>query len=258
MHKLLPVFAVTCLTVTSLPALAGDSPHSVTGNLTFTSDYRYRGVSQTFNEPAIQGGLDYTHKSGLYLGTWASNVSEASLAGANMEWDFYGGYSWEVMPGVTVNIGGLYYYYPGKDKAAFNSNPNTFELYAGVTWKWLNVKYSRTTTKWFGIADSSGSGYLEANVSLPLPGDFNLGLHYGYQEIAGKQGGSKNEDYADWKISVSKELAGFNVSLAYVDTDIGRNHNVLGGPTGVRNFQIGTKTRDLADGTVLFSIGKSF
>ncbi|MDW8323197.1 MAG: TorF family putative porin [Burkholderiales bacterium] len=237
-----------------LPALA-DGPHSLTGNLSFTNDYRYRGVSQTFKEPAIQGGLDYSHKSGFYLGTWASNVSEAELAGANMEWDFYGGYNASLGKDLSLNVGGLYYFYPGKDKAAYGFDPNTFELYAGVTWKWLNVKYSHTTTKWFGVPDSTGSGYLEANATFTLPGDFTLGLHYGYQAIAGSQGGVKNDDYADWKVSLSKELMGFNVSLAYVDTDIKSTDSVMG---GAKNFTKGSKTRDLADATLLISIGKSF
>jgi uncharacterized protein (TIGR02001 family) len=253
MKKSLIVLALAGI---SLPALAEEtSPHTVTGNLSLTNDYRYRGVSQTFEDPAIQGGFDYAHSSGVYLGTWASNVSEAELAGANIEWDIYGGYTLS-MGDFGINVGGLYYWYPGKDEAAAGFDPNTFEVYAGVTWKWINLKYSRTTTKWFGVADSEGSGYYEANVTVPLPADISLGLHYGFQDIAGDNaGGGENDDYSDWKVSVSKPILGFNVSLAYVDTNIDAADNVMGFN---KAFTKGSETVDLADGTFLISVGKTF
>lgn len=232
-------------------AQAADSPHSLSANMALASDYRFRGISQTFEDPAIQGGIDYSHKSGIYLGTWASNVEPHLLAGSNMEWDFYGGYTFDVGP-LAVNVGGLYYYYPGKDKVAYDADPNTFEVYAGATWQWLNIKYSHSTTKLFGISDSEGSGYLEANVSVPLPYDISLGLHYGKQFVAG----TGNEDYADWKVGVSKEFGGFNFGLAYVDTDVSSSNATWGYLTAA---DIGkTKTKDLTDGTVVLTISKSF
>lgn len=240
----------------SLTALAEESsPHTVTGNLSLTNDYRYRGVSQTYEDPAIQGGFDYAHSSGVYLGTWASNVETSLLNGSNIEMDFYGGYNWAVTPDITVNVGGLYYYYPGQTAGAA-LDIDTFEVYAGVTWKWLNLKYSRTTSKWFGVADSKGSGYYEANANIPLPADITLGLHYGFQDIAGDfAAGVENDDYADWKISVSKSILGFNVSLAYVDTNIDATDNVMGFTKAAVK---GTDTEDLADGILLISVGKTF
>lgn len=222
---------------------AAESAHEITGNVSLNTDYRFRGVSQTFEGPAIQGGFDYAHKSGVYLGTWASNVQEEFLNGANIEIDVYGGYSGNITDDLSFDVGGLYYYYPGQ-----NSNTtsiNTFEVYAGATWKWINVKYSHSTGKFFGLADSKNSYYIEANVSVPLPMDMTLDLHYGHQEIKG----SGNDDYADWKIGVSKTMGGFDFGLAYVDTDIS------GGGAFTR---ADGKTKKLADGTVVFSIGKSF
>lgn len=251
MKKLVHALVLTGLVGVPAAAIAAESPHELSANVGFTNDYRFRGISQTFKDPAIQGGLDYSHKSGFYLGTWASNVDPDFLAGSNMEWDFYGGYVFNAGP-VEVNVGGLYYYYPGKDEAAAGFDPNTFEVYAGVTWEWLNVKYSHSTTKLFGIADSKGSGYLEANVSVPLAYDIELGLHYGKTFVSG----TGNTDYSDWKIGVSKEMLGLNFGLAYVDTNIKSSNATWGAVTAYNNG--GTKTKDLADGTVLVTVSKSF
>lgn len=251
------VSALVLVGIAGVPALAmaGDSPHSVTANLGFASDYRFRGISQTFEDPAIQGGFDYAHASGFYLGTWATNVEPDELAGSNMEWDLYGGYGFN-LGDVAVNVGGLYYWYPGKDKAAYGADPNTFELYAGATWKWLNLKYSHSTTKLFGLSDSSGSGYLEANAGFELPAEITLHLHVGRQFVAGDIApGVSHDDYTDWKIGVSKPILGFNVGLAYVDTNI-KSSNVTWG--GMTSFAKGSKTADLADSTVVLTVGKTF
>lgn len=229
---------------------AAESPHTVTGNLGFASDYRFRGISQTFEDPAIQGGFDYAHASGFYLGTWASNVEVTELAGSNMEWDVYGGYTFNAGP-VAVNVGGLYYWYPGKDEAAGGFDPNTFEVYVGATWEWLNVKYSHSTTELFGITDSEGSGYLEANATFPLPYDITLGLHVAKQFVAG----TGNEDYMDWKVGVSKPILGFTVGLAYVDTDIDSGNATWGYNTA---FTKGSDTKNLADDTVVLTVSKTF
>ena len=249
------VSALMLAGMVSAPAVvmaAETSPHTVTGNVGFASDYRFRGISQTYEDPAIQGGFDYAHSSGFYLGTWGSNVESLSLNGANMEWDVYGGYTFSVGD-VAVNVGGLYYWYPSQTNNAVDID--TFELYAGATWKWLNVKYSHSTTELFGIVDSENSGYLEANVNVPLPADVTLGLHYGYQGVAGSISGVDNDSYSDWKISVSKPILGFNVSLAYVDTDVESSNVTWGYNTAVTK---GTDVEDLADGTVVLTVGKTF
>lgn len=245
MHKFKQALLTAALACAGTPAFAADaSPHTLTGNVSLISDYRYRGVSQTFKEPAIQGGFDYSHASGLYAGTWASNVDSNFLNGANIEMDFYGGYNGKINDDLSYNVGGLYYYYPGQKSAV---DINTFEVYAGATWKWLNVKYSHSTTEFFGIPDSEGSGYLEANVAYPLPGDVNLTLHYGHQKIDGLPAGA-DDDIADWKIGVTKEMVGLTFGLAYADTDTTANFTR---PSD-------GKTKNLADSTVLVSVGKTF
>lgn len=157
---------VTVSTAQAQAAAAPASPHTITGNMTIGSDYRFRGVSQTFRGPTIQGGVDYSHTSGLYVGNWNSNVSGLTFTnGNNIEMDFYGGWkkSWGDW---GLDIGGLYYYY---DSARWNSfsqqaaantagvannmsgNYNNGEIYIGGSWKWLSAKYSHSLTNYFGI-----------------------------------------------------------------------------------------------------------
>lgn len=223
---------------------AETSPREMTGNVSLNTDYRYRGVSQTFKGPAIQGGFDYAHSSGVYLGTWASNVDSEFLNGANVEIDVYGGYGGKITEDLSYDIGGLYYYYPGQYSGT--DSINTFEVYGGATWKWLNVKYSHATTRFFGVADSKNAYYLEGNVAVPLPMDIELGLHFGHQEVKGVNG----FDYNDWKIGLSKNIGGFDVGLAYVDTNLSKAEGSY--------TRIDGKTRNLAGATTVLSVGKSF
>lgn len=227
MKKLVHALVLTGLL--GAPALA---MADVSGNLGLFSDYRFRGVSQTSEGPAVQGGFDYSHESGLYVGTWASNVDFAG----SLEIDVYGGYNHAVNDDLSFNVGALYYAYPSHSTPAGEMDPNTLELYAGGTWKWLNVKYSHSVTDTFAIGEKN-SYYLEGNVSVPLPYDISLGLHYGYSKFKGMAAG-EDDDYSDWKIGVSKDVAGFTLGLAYVETDI--------------------DDADIADGTAVVSISKTF
>jgi len=126
---------------TAAPA-APASPHTLTGNFTLASDYRFRGISQTFKLPTVQGGIDYSHASGFYLGTWASNVSGLQYTnGAALEMDFYGGFKITPATDWTIDLGVLHYNYPGAfwnntapstGKTAFNNT----EVYAALGYKW--------------------------------------------------------------------------------------------------------------------------
>src|SRR6218665_2497463 len=114
------------------PAPVPTPEHTVSSNIALVSDYRFRGISQTWHLPALQGGIDYAHSSGLYLGTWASNVSGNSYNnGAGLELDLYGGYKFAVSQDLTLDLGALAYVYPG---ARLNSAPGvaTGEKYTNV------------------------------------------------------------------------------------------------------------------------------
>ncbi|MBL8447062.1 MAG: hypothetical protein JNJ44_06575 [Zoogloeaceae bacterium] len=205
------------------------SPHTFTGNVGFVSEYRYRGIAQTEKKAALQGGFDYSHESGFYLGTWASNVSwfDAinSSSSNSLEWDFYGGYKVPVGP-VTLDVGLLQYYYPGADvSAAGVPSPNTLEGYVGVTWEFLTFKYSRSFTNLFGTPDSKGSQYYDLSASYDVWNGFIVGAHFGRQNVAHNSVAS----YNDWKIGVTKEVLGVNVGLSYIGTDSDSGFYKVGG-----------------------------
>src|SRR5438046_5764784 len=114
-------------------AAATPPPPPVTGNMTLVSEYRFRGIDQTFGKPAIQGGFDYSHASGIYLGNWNSNVNQgAGYVGGNLEMDFYGGYK-KAFGDFGLDVGAIYYYYPGSD-AAFLANPHSTSTTSGTVY----------------------------------------------------------------------------------------------------------------------------
>ncbi|MCL4758048.1 MAG: TorF family putative porin [Rhodocyclaceae bacterium] len=195
-------------------ALAGEGPFSA--NVSITSDYTYRGISQTNQRPALQGGFDYAHDSGFYAGFWGSNVSWLSDADPDvsnsLELDVYAGYAGEIGP-LGYDVGLLQYYYPGKYPSGF-TKPHTLEGYVGLSWEFLSFKYSHAFTNLFGFEKSRGSQYYELGFEYPLTDSLMLDAHYGYQRI-------RNADsYSDWKLGVTQGLGGFDIGLHYVDTDI--------------------------------------
>src|SRR5881227_942592 len=129
----LPVALAASATLSSIAAAqqAAPTPPPVTGNMTLVSEYRFRGIDQTFGKPAIQGGVDYSHASGVYLGNWNSNVSQnAGYPGGSIEMDFYGGWK-KAFGDLGLDIGAIYYYYPGSD-ASFLFNPHSGKTNSGT------------------------------------------------------------------------------------------------------------------------------
>ncbi len=159
------------------PAAEAPEVSPVTANVTITNDYRYRGISQTNYQPAIQGGFDYAHESGFYIGNWNSTINWVSNATNNgvkapIEMDFYGGFKKELIgEGFASDFGILQYYYPqsGGNYNAAMLNPNTTELYAAQNFTFGPVtgfeKVNYSLTNIFGIPKCTGSFYpdLSAN-----------------------------------------------------------------------------------------------
>ncbi|MBV8658535.1 MAG: hypothetical protein JO142_11985, partial [Burkholderiales bacterium] len=149
-----------CATAQADTAPAAPTPdYTFTGNVSLTSDYIFRGITQTNNHPAIQGGFDFAHKSGFYLGTWGSSISWLSDAGAGslpMEWDIYGGYKGNIVDDVGFDVGVLEYYYPGTRNAGV-TNPDTTEIYGALSYKFASFKYSYATSDLFGFTSQNGS-----------------------------------------------------------------------------------------------------
>jgi uncharacterized protein (TIGR02001 family) len=250
------LFALTLIS-TSCAALADEaSPHTVTGNVGFISDYTFRGISQNFRSPAVQGGFDYAHSSGLYAGTWASNISGNQYTNASMEWDVYGGYNGKLGDDFGYNVSLTSVVYPDGKTAPTQSNTknwDTTELSGGLTFKGFNVKYSYALTDWYGISSSAnggnepamwagsdtqasgatgrstadganvsskGSAYVEANYTYTFAGDVALLLHAGHQTIQN----FSLLSYTDYKLGISKPFGGFNVGLAYTTTNASDNN----------------------------------
>lgn len=223
--------AALALLALAAPAHAADAPaagepapeYSLTANVTLASQYRYRGLMQTNNQPAIQGGFDFTHASGLYLGNWNSSISwlndSNSKVSASVEMDFYGGYKGSLAPNVPFDLGVLQYYYPGDYPSGYTS-PDTTELYAGVGYGPVLFKYSIAMTNLFGFADSKYSQYfdLSGNVDTGFWG-LTLNAHIGRQTVRNVTDGA----YTDWKLGLTKDFGqGLAVSVAYIDTNADR------------------------------------
>jgi uncharacterized protein (TIGR02001 family) len=239
-------FAIALGSIAAVPGLAaaqGTSPHSVTGNMSIVSDYRFRGISQTFVQPAIQGGIDYSHSSGFYLGNWNSNVSGNSFADGTIEMDVYGGFK-KAFGDVTLDVGLLQYLYPGAEAGGVKYD--TLEAYIGASWKWFTLKYSITLDDYFGVADSDGSGYLDLSASYEIAPKLMLVAHVGSQEV--KNAGAL--DYVDYKLGFTYDLNGWVLGATYIDTDVSDATYTFTNNAG--------DSEDLAKGTLVFSVTKSF
>jgi uncharacterized protein (TIGR02001 family) len=190
---------------------------TVSFNAAVTSDYRYRGLSQTRLDPALQGGADLVHSSGLYAGVWASTIKWTSDLGGDgdIEIDLYAGKRGELAEGVSYDVGVLGYIYPSN---GLNPSANTVEVYGQAGYGPAYVKYSHSTTNLFGTANSKNSGYIDLGANLDLAEGLVLNLHLGRQIV------NNNGDfsYNDYKVGVTKDLGFASLSLAVIgaDTDL--------------------------------------
>ncbi|HWK70162.1 MAG TPA: TorF family putative porin [Burkholderiaceae bacterium] len=207
---------------------AGASPapadFTLGANVSLASQYRYRGLMQSNNKPAIQGGFDLKHASGFYIGNWNSSISWLSDAdpdvSSSVEMDFYAGYTRNIWGDLSVDVGVLHYYYPGSYPSGF-TKPDTTEGYLGLSYGPVSFKYSHSFTNLFGVPDSRNSQYYDLSGSFPT-GVWGLALnaHVGYQKVRNLEDGS----YTDWSVALKKEWeGGYTATLAYVDTNADRN-----------------------------------
>ena len=213
------------------PAPEAAPVNTVAYNVGLYSQYIFRGLTQTANKPAIQGGVDYTNISGFYLGTWASNVSwleDAALGGhtsgyqnSSLELDLYGGYRGAIKD-VAYDVGLLQYVYPGTPNAGV-ARAETTEVYGALTYKWVTAKLSvAVSDKVFGFVNASGTYYADITANYPITDTITAIAHVGRQEYSGSVNGTNNDvnSYTDWKIGASKAFAnGVTVGAYYTDTN---------------------------------------
>ncbi len=216
----------------SITAMADD--HMVgdfSANVTLTSDYSFRGISQTAEEPAIQGGLDWDSGTGFYLGTWGSNVNFGDGDETSMELDVYAGYAGS-LNGLDYDVGFIYYIYPGANS---NLNYDFWEIYGSLGYDFEVASFSAGLAYTSDNFGDTGDGlYLMSGLSIPLSDMFSLDASLNYYDVEPGFG----DDYFDWIIGATLSIDWFDANISYIDTDI--------------------SNLDAADSRVVFSISRSF
>ncbi|MFB9970796.1 TorF family putative porin [Pseudoroseomonas cervicalis] len=209
----------------ALPAAAQTEIDSlgltVTATPSVSSDYLFRGISQTRNRPAIQLTLDAQHESGFYVGAFASNVTFPG-SNARQELDLLAGYRFEVA-GVSLDIGGVYYTYPGYDRPSGSYDYNYVEAIAKASYTLEPVKLVATAAWSPNFYFESGSAvYVEGGADISLPFDFTLAGRLGYQWIE-RNTRYGAPDYTNWSVAVTREIVGgFMLTVGYYDTDLSK------------------------------------
>jgi uncharacterized protein (TIGR02001 family) len=188
-------------------------------NVAGYTQYIFRGLSQTDYKPALQAGADYAHDSGLYIGTWVSNIQwlrDFNISSGRLEWDIYGGWK-KTVDDWGIDVGVLRYQYPGSVKDGA-TNPNTTELYVAGSYKFVTLKYSHSLQNAFGVAESKRTSYTDLTAAFPVADTWTLTAHGGYQRFSGPS--SDAATYTDWKLELAKDLGnGFSAGAGYTGTD---------------------------------------
>ena len=268
--------AATAATIAGVLA-APAAMAQLSGNVALVGDYRFRGLSQTYRQPAVQGGIEYASTTGAYAGAWGSNVSgNQFLNGGSLELDLYGGYRWTGRAGkVGLDLGVLYYWYP---RARYNIDPgdryNTAEAYIGGRYDQLSVRYSYALTNLFGMKTSTIGGYCGINADgtaattnclgtgeskasgyIDLAGAFNVGqgaslvLHYGHQSVRSYEPLS----YADYKVGLTRAFGGTTLGAAWVGTNADVRFYRFAPTTGGSN-----ETENVARSAIVLTASRAF
>jgi uncharacterized protein (TIGR02001 family) len=225
-RRILPAIAALVLAGSAWSTAKADikiaSGH-LTGNIGLTSNYIFRGISNSDDHVAVQGGLDYNHDSGFFLGTWMSSVDfdEGDSNNASVEWDLYGGYA-KTWNGITFNGRFLYYLYPGVHGARARAY-DFWELQGTVSGTLAGFALSANIDWANDFYGASGDGlYIQGNISYPFLQYFAVEGHIGHQSIDenDKYGAPS---YADWSLGVSATYQGLKLGVYYIDTNISKN-----------------------------------
>ena len=250
-------FALSCLSLASLasfaqtaePEKAPEPDSTLSFNLGAVTDYRYRGISQSAKGPAVQGGVDFGLKSGLYVGAWASNINWIKDSGPGVkgpvETDWYAGFKNAINDTFSYDVGGLQYLYIGNNLSKIEANANTFELYGALSAGPATLKYSRSLTNLFGTPSSSGSGYLDLSASFDLGNGFSVAPHVGRQSI------HNFGNYTDYSLALNKDFDGLVLSATVIGTNWKNKF-------GTAYMLPGSGSKDLAGTTLVVGLKKTF
>jgi uncharacterized protein (TIGR02001 family) len=219
---------------------------AVTGNVTLATDYRFRGISQTDRDPAIQGGFDLGTDSGLYLGTWASNIQFAG----SMEWDFYGGWKGDIADGVTLDVGAIYYKYPSaNDSGLLETDYVEGKVALSMSGFTVGVNYSPDYT-----LETGNFWYLFGEYGAALGDVATLTLHVGlnqfedddkFGEFGLGDGDDDDDNYIDYFLKLSKDAFGITWALAYVGTDVDDDDECFAGAKVCEGTVVASMTKAL-------------
>ena len=238
---LVPTLIAAAIASLAPLAHAAEPESTLAFNAGVVSDYRYRGISQSRLQPALQGGVDYTDKSGFYVGAWGSTIKwikdTPGVTSGSTELDIYGGYKGAVGD-ISYDVGLLSYVYSGnnydKATAGGTKSANTNEAYVALTMGPVTAKYSHAYSDLFGNVNTKNSYYFDLSATFDLGDGFTLVPHVGYQKY-------KNLDvatYTDYSLTLAKDLGnGLSATAAVVGTDADKSFYSLkdkfNGKTGV-------------------------
>ena len=227
------IYSLVPLVALASPAMAQDAadpPSDVTisGNVALVSDYRFRGTSQSDNRPAVQASVTVKHANGLYAGVWGSNVDADSIGYGSAEIDLYGGWSGDVAPGITADVGMLYYLYPDAPRGV---SSDSFEAYASLSGSLgpAVVKVGTNYTWGQAATGQRDNIYVYGDLSVGVPNTpVTLVAHYGYSD--GAYGSALNAaggrlfdgNYTDWSLGADYVTGPVTFGLRYIDTDLPR------------------------------------
>lgn len=215
-------FTRVMLSLVALLAAANASAYEFSANVAYSSDYRFRGISQGDRSQAISGGFDMNFDSGWYAGTWASNVGAWSVA--TIEVDYYGGYSFDLTDGVGADVGVLWYNYP-QDGA--DPDLDYVEVYGSLAFSGATVGFNYSPDY---FAETDTFWYLYGAYEFAINDMLSLGAHLGFNAFADEEAFASfmgddpqilgEDGYLDYNVSLNAALSLVDVSLAVIGTDL--------------------------------------